>query len=460
MPVRRSPRVLALLPLLLGLSGLGSLLGGCASAPPAPPPVAAPAPSATRDAAERERAYLPDLAAGLAGGASGADATALAPARRALLQGDLEAARHAALEALTADPKSLPAQVLAAEADLVAGDFKAVVGRLVPVGDVQPGYTASQLVLGRAAELAGDLPLAYAAFRAVAARSPLAFSRTGELHPRAIEIVSNRLQEALRQGRVEEAEKQLVFLRAWAPAELVTLDAARSLAVARGDRRAELAAIKELVRRQPADRALAERQADLEFSVGDPSTGLQIVQRLADRYPHDADLAERLAAGKFRWRLSLLPVGVQDMGARPELDRAGLAVLLYWLIPEVRYAKPTAGRIATDVLDLPQREEVVRVVNLGLMDVDTVLHRFSPRAPARQATALSSLIRLLSRYGQQATCLGGADGAAGDGQPAVCGTAARCGLIASPGDCLPAAPLSGGDAVELIRRALKQLGRS
>jgi hypothetical protein len=225
--------------------------------------------------------------------------------------------------------------------------------------------------------------------------------------------------------------------------------------VAKGDARAELAAVQELVRRRPDDRQLAERQVDLEFAVGDPTVGLQVIQDLADKNPRDAALAEKLASAKFRWRLSLLPPGVQAVAARPELNRAELAVLLYWLIPEVRYAKPAAGRIATDVLDHPQREEIVRVVNLGLLDVDATLHRFSPGAPARRGTAVASLTRLLARSGQRVDC---ATGGAQAGARTACQAAARCGLIPSEEDCLPGTPLSGADAVEMIRRTLELLG--
>jgi len=446
---------LALAGWAFALAGCAAALVGCASAPPPPRP-AAPAPLPTLAAAERERPYLLEPTAGYPQDFDSALAADLASGHRALLErGDVDAARRAAEAVLAARPGAPPAQVLAGQADLVAGDYPAVIARLLPVGDAQPTYTASQLTLGRAAELAGDIPLAYAAYRAVAARSPRAFERTGEIHPRAIEIVGNRLGEALARGRIPEAEKQLELLREWAAAEVATQEAARKVAVAKGDARAELAAVQALVRRRPDDRELAERQVDLEFAVGDPTTGLQLIQNLADRNPRDAALAEKLAAAKFRWRISLLPPGVQAVAARPELNRAELAVLLYWLIPEVRYAKPAAGRIATDVLDHPQREEIVRVVNLGLLDVDSTLHRFSPGAAARRGTAVAALTRLLGRSGQRVECLAGTASA---GPRTACQAAARCALVASEEDCLPGAPLAGADAVEMIRRTLELLG--
>jgi hypothetical protein len=287
----------------------------------------------------------------------------------------------------------------------------------------------------------------------VAAKNSLALRRTGELHPRVIEIVGIRLHEALKADKLDEAGRQLTLLFAWAPTETATYEATRAVAVARGDRRAELGAIKNLSQRRPGDRDLLERRSDLELQVGDPAAGLKIIQGLADQNPKDEGIATRLASAKFLWRLSLLPAKVRDIAEKEDLTRADLAVLLYWLIPEVRYGKPSEGRIATDVLDHPQREEIVRVVNLGLLDVDDTLHHFSPGSPVRRGTALRSVLRLLSRFATPPPpCLG---------DPRVlCDAARRCDLVPEGEDCQSNDPFSGEDAVELLRRALALLGRA
>jgi hypothetical protein len=406
--------------------------------------------------AEAERGYLLDPFEGYPAGAA-VRRERVARVHRALLdEADpvaIEVARGLAGELAAGDPEFPPAKVLAAEADFVADERKEIVARLLPVGDALPTYTASQMLLGRTAELAGDLPLAYSAYRAVATKNTLALRRTGELHPRVIEIVGNRLREALKGHRLDEAGRQLALLQSWAPAETATYEAGRDVAVAHGDRKAELAAIKGLVERRPGDRDLLERRSDLELEVGDPAVGLKIIQGLADKNPKDDAITARLAAAKFLWRLSLLPAKVREIAAKPELTRADFAVLLFWLVPEVRYGKPTEGRIATDVLDHPPREEIVRVVNLGLLEVDETLHHFSPGALARRGTALRSVVRLLSRFGSPApTCLGD--------QRSLCDAARRCGLLPEDQDCQSNDPFSGEDAVELLRRTLAFLGRA
>jgi hypothetical protein len=447
--LRRTKAAPALLALLLGACGTGAR-------PAAPPPE--PARPQAQPFAPAEQGFLVDPLAGYPRQVDPERQERLRSAHEALLAAsDRDRALEVADELLQEDPGFAPAQVLIAQVELGEGRYAEAVQRLVPVGDEMPQYVASQLALGRAAELAGDVPLAYSAYREIAPRNSRAFQRVGELHSRALEIVANRLQGAVRQQRLDEAERHLSLLRKWAPSEMRTLEGARALAVAKGDPTAELAAVKELAAQRPGERDLIERRAELELAVGDPSAGLQIIQSLAAENPDDPELAEKLAAAKFRWRLSLLPKGVQEVASRPELTKADLAVLLYWLVPNVRYGRPTSGRIATDVLDHPHQEEIVRVVNLGLMDVDSTLHRFSPGAPARRGTALRSLVLVLSRFGEDLTCLGRAD----KGYPSttvVCEAAASCGLLPPGDECRPGSALTGGETVELIRRTLKLLG--
>jgi hypothetical protein len=434
------------------------LLAAGAACTPAPkpvvrPPVRPPEPLALAPA---DRPYLIDPFEGYSRDVDPERRDRLATAWHDLLErGETAAASRIAADMLAEDPQFLPAQVLAAQVELAAGDNPAVLLRLLPVGDALPTYTASQLLLGRATERMGDIALAYSAFRAVAARSPLALKRVNELHARALEIVANRLDEALRGGKLPDADRQLELLRSWAPSEAITFEAARKVAVARGDHAAELTAVKDLISRRPEDRQLLERRSELELEVGDPSAGLKIVQNLAAAHPKDAALAQKLESAKFRWRLSQLPRDVQEVAAKPDLSRADFALLLYWLVPEVRNSRPTAGRIATDVLDNPHQEEIVRVVNLGLMDVDPTLHRFSPGSSVRRGLALRVVLRTLVRFGA-GTCAGPSGGNVGS----VCDPAVACGLLGADDECEPTGPLAGNDAVEILRLCVKLLGGS
>jgi hypothetical protein len=251
-----------------------------------------------------------------------------------------------------------------------------------------------------------------------------------------------------------------VLLREWQPGGEQTLRAERALAVAEEDPEAELAAVAALGARFPEDRELTERRAELELAVGDPGRGLSLLEELAAAHPGDSDLAARLDAAKFRWRFAQLPARVSALGRAPELSRGGFAVLLYWLVPSVRYGRGSAPRIASDILDHPQREEIARVVNVGLMEVEPSVHRFAPDRPVSRFDALAGALRLLGggAGGEPVPCAAEVPYNARPSYEFVCGTAASCGLIASAGDCLPRAPMSGSEALEVIRRTLVRLG--
>jgi tetratricopeptide (TPR) repeat protein len=427
------------------------ILAGCPSGARAPRPEPAPAEAAIPRA---ERPFVVDPLEGYPLVPAPDPEARVREAWADLVRtGDLASARRAADSLLEDDPAFHPAKVLAAQADLLSGAEAAALEAVQPIARELPGYTAAQLLRGRAAERLDRVPEAFAAYREIADHAAAAADRAEVLRARAIEIVSNRLQAELGRGRTEEAAAELERLERWAPEAEATLGGAQAVAAERGDRRAELAAVEGLLAYHPERRDLRVRRADLVMAVGDPSRGLQLFQELADEFPRDRELHEKLDQAKFRWRLTLLPAPVQEISGKAELTRADFATLIHWLVPRVRTSRTPAGRIAGDILEHPRREEIARVVNLGLMEVDPTLHAFSPQRPVRRERALAALLRAVESLGGPAACL---SAPIGERPPTerVCETAARCGLLAEPADCLPGGTLSGAEALELVRRTL------
>jgi hypothetical protein len=260
------------------------------------------------------------------------------------------------------------------------------------------------------------------------------------------------LNDALARGRTQEAEVHLSFLARWAPDEPATWEATRAVASAVNDSRRELAAVRRLAARPGASPELRERLGTLEVEAGEAAAGVRIYQELARANPADARLAERLSWATYRFRLQLLPAPVRDLASRAQLTRSDLAVLLYWLAPEVRYGRGGTVRIATDILESQNREQIARVLNLGLMDVDETLHKFNPDRSASQGEALAAVLRLLAGRGSVA-CLQGLS-ARNVSREAACALAAGCGLVGERAACLPGGPISGSEAADLIQRAL------
>lgn len=367
--------------------------------------------------------------------------------------GDPRATLQIARELLVDDPGFHPGQVVAAAAELVLRDPDAIVRRLSPVQAELPAYTASALLLGRSFELTGDPAGAYAVFHV--AQNTFAAQRAAALLPDAVRELADRVEDALGRNHVEDAESQLRLMRAWAPRDEATLIAARAVAVARGDAGAELVAVRSLNERHPEDRGLSERRGDLEAVVGDAKVGMQIFEALLHGEPGNSRIAEKLARVRFHWRMQLLPASVREVARHAQLSRGELALLLYWLLPDVRYGQASSVRIATDVLESPYREEIVRVMNQGLLDLDEALHRFGADRAATRPEASAALLRVLARGGH-AACLSTFAGAIS--RDSACDLAASCALIAASTDCVPPVPLSGGTAIEMIRHTVDLLG--
>ena len=427
-----------------------ALCAGCASRGPAPTP-----------GPRVDRELLPYLLPPSNGFAAPADDELLrrvdAAFQAKLLDGDVAGAEVVADAALASDPSFAPAGVLRGQARLVAGDFAGAREALAPVIARYPDYAAAQLAAGRAAELAGDVAAAYGSYRRIANAQPLALERAGELHARAVAAVAAQVEDSIARSRLDEARERLATLTEWAPQDQATLEASMSFARAAGDARAELTAVRGLLASarsddKAGDEALLERRGELELEVGQPSAAIEVFEALARRHPDEPRRAEQVELAKFRWRVSNLPADVRRLVDAPELTRADFAVLLYWLVPGVRAAVVSEPHIASDILDHPRRQEIMRVVNLQLMDVDETLRRFNPDGRVHRAQALRALLRVLQRAQPQPACVGPIAGNPSPSREAACNVAAACGFLPEAADCLPDAGLSGADAAAWIRR--------
>lgn len=432
---------------------LGAVLTACATpAPPTPEPRIPP----------REQPFLLDPMAGYPLTADPELASEVRTAHRDLLSvAEPESVASVADALLEEAPGFHPAEVLRAQTDFLRRRDSDAVRRLSSVVDELPDYLAAQLLLGRAAERLGKVVTAYRAFRQVAPASELARRRAEDLELRAVEIVLNRFDDQLGRGQIELSEAELETLVEWLGEEdLLVLDARWRLVAAEGDLEGELEVVRRLALLEPEpELGLERRLAELELEVGDVRAGLEQLESLAGRYPEDPTLGDLLERAKFLWRLQLLPEKVQTLRRAPRLDRAELATLFYWLVPQVRYGEVNNPPIATDILDHPQRDEIVRVMNLGLMRPDETVHRFEPEATATRATAFAAFLRLLGLAERKPECLEGVDPRELPSAPSVvCARAARCRLIPEVADCLPSAPISGVETLELFRHGLGFLG--
>lgn len=428
-----------------------ALAAGCAAPPPKV--IERPLPVATR-------AYLLAPENGYSGRLDPERARQLAAAFARLVNAsDRAGAVAVASRLLGEDPALAPAAVLLAMSEVASGALGEAIARLRPIASREPSYSACQLLLGHALELTGELPEAVTAYDAAAVAAPIAVERSRAIRPRAGEIALARLDEALRLGETDRAATWLAWLERALPRERAAVEGRRRWARATGDLKGELAAVRSLAADAAQDRGLQVRLGELELAVGDPGRGLALFEQWAQNEPRNPEALEALARARFEWRLRTLPAQVQTAAARPALTRADLAVLLYWVVPGVRTGRPAATRVASDSLDHAAREEIVRVVNFGLLTVDETLHRFEPQRGATFSEATTAVARALARFGSRARCAVGqewSDERALD-RAASCELLRRCRVVGADEEC-SARPISGRAALDLLRAALEAMG--
>jgi len=414
-----------------------SLLAACATAP-APAPVGRVAPEL--------RPFLPDPAR-LPGGGAEADRAAALHAR--LLRGEDPATLLSEAESIAAGAsRGAALRLFVAEAALVAGDAARSLAEASALVE-ESAIPEAELVAGRAAESVGDPVAAVAHYRAAAAADPIAAERRDRLEPEAVSELRRRIEEALAQRRLETARAELRTLATWRAGERETWQLAARVAQAAGDRPGELDARRTVAAK--GEEALEDRlrRGALEVEVGDAATGLALLEALAASRPDDSAARAEWMRARFSFRLANAPESVRFAAVSNQLTRSDFALLLYWLVPEVRSSRGGVPRIATDVLDHPAREEIVRVANLGLLRVDEELHLFEPERPLRRLEAFRALARVATgSLGEDAR-------PAAAGEAVVCARAAEAGWIPEPAECLPYAAVSGAEALAWIRSAVE-----
>jgi hypothetical protein len=90
--------------------------------------------------------------------------------------------------------------------------------------------------------------------------------------------------------------------------------------------------------------------------------------------------------------------------------------------------------------------------------MDSTLHLFQPDRSLRRHETLESVLKILGGRDPRPACLGAEDPSLRMSIERICGLAARCGLVAEPGDCLPHAIASGRFVEAIGFTALDALG--
>ncbi len=363
--------------LAAGALALGLLVTGCASAP-RPGAVAADAPFGIRDPAlsfplgtlapsdaRQLESGMDALRAGEIGKArktfaSGAGKSAVpAPFRLGLAYADLLTSRFAAArESLTAlvreNPRWVPAAEALADLDVAEGREREALDAYRTLGAALPDDPrfASRLAAVRKSLVAKGSAEAEAALDArdltAARRAALGLVEVDPSSPAGYRLLA---RSAGAEGRPEDA---------WTAASKAhALD--------------------------PADDAWTDVTADLAMKTARYAEAVSLYADLAKRRP---EAAASLEEARFQFQVQNLPEAARRAALSTRVTRAQMAVLAWWLVPEVRDARvPAPPEVAVDAVDRPESQALVRSIALRLFPVSHESHRVGADQPVTRTEA-------------------------------------------------------------------------
>lgn len=363
-------------------------------------------------------------------------------------QGRLTDAERLFSEILTTEPTYVPAILGQAAVALTRGNLDAAQKSLDRAAELRLESPIMRVYLGELAHARGDLRGAYQHYVAATEKlghPSVAADRREEIR---LALFNQLFSQAL---ATVEPETTVTLLRE--ALELDNSDAARRLLSARlvlAGRFDE--AGHEL---EPLISAGKGNDAEVQQLLGEIEVGTGRYEEAISRYErlvrstNSADYRRRLDQIKQQWTEANMPPQQQRALDSVAITRADLAVLIYWDIPDVRFARNLPEPpIAIDVEDVVAREELVRAMSFRLFNVDPVTRRVDPY---RLVTA-GNFLRILSRL----ALLSGIPPCAGESlkEPSEAMRAARilldCGIPVAPMTGDPDALISGRDAQQAL----------
>lgn len=137
--------------------------------------------------------------------------------------------------------------------------------------------------------------------------------------------------------------------------------------------------------------------AEIEVGRGRYEEAIVRYERLA-RSSDDEKYPRRLEEIKREWSAANMPAYYRNAVQSLAVTREQLAVLLFWNIPSVRFARNLGTPpIALDIAEVEGRDEIIRAIALGIFDVDPVTRNVSPHrlvTPERMNRFLARVLQL------------------------------------------------------------------
>lgn len=417
------------------VAALAFVTAACATAPPAPAPVALPG-TATHF-------VRPDL---------GYPASPLAQNLNrgwdAFRTGNFAAAEKRFADITRRDPGYAPAQLGSAAVALARGDAAAAEALITRVRSGVTKFAAAEIYAAEYWASLNDLARAVATYQAVIAAPgvtlpPSVNSRFDALRTQYFDSLFAAASQAVEPQIAIDSLRRALQVRPDATAARILL-VQKLIGIARfEDARVE---IEPLFSAGLTDRAdVQSALAEIDAGRGRHQEAIVRLERLARRNPEQPEYARRLEEIKRRWNEANLPPRFQQSAASQALTRAELAVLIYWKVAAVRFARDIGEPpIAVDISDVSGRDELIRAAALSFFNVDPVTREIDPGRVVTRAAFVRIATRILTMRGIP-QC---ASGIAADNPRRAEAMLAACG--ASVDDLSPDQPISGATASKIL----------
>ena len=316
-----------------------------------------------------------------------------------VLTGRTDRAEQAANRLLSERPDLRPAQVVLAFAALRANRTQDAETLLSAVLVAEPNEAAALLGLAsirrRAGELERALPL-YMKAQRLRPRDESLARRVSEVKLAVAEGAIAKAESLSAEGRKADAiamlQKALEVAPELSPVRLELAD----LLVEAG-RRPE--ALSVLGAAQDPDRSIAIRVATIRFEDGDLEGAEAALRRGLRDVADDAEAASLLARIRDRRSVLALPEPLRALTDAPRVTRADLAALVIVRVDALKSRKPAgASEVASDLSRTWARPQILRALELGLMDVYPN-HTFQPAGIVRRGELAVVAARVLDLVG-------------------------------------------------------------
>jgi tetratricopeptide (TPR) repeat protein len=421
------------------------LIAAIALASCAPPPAPIVAPAAPQGNDDR---FLIDPRTGYEAQPTPANAKRFDDAWRAILSGDYTTARKKLDDVRAKEPNYAPLQLAEAAIDLRQGKTDAARPIVERVLSKRPRYTAAAVYAAEIAIAEKRTREAYDIYREIASR-PAAPDFTTE----RIVGLRTTLFDQLYNAALAAPDEESVRLLREALAINPSANPARILLAQKlvgqhkyDEARTEL---EPILNSGDVDRSeVQEALAEIDISRGRYEAAIARYERIAKR---DRRFAARLDEIKQQYAEANMPPQFRRAIESESITRGDLAVLMYWKVASVRFASNIAAPpIAIDIGETPGRDEIVRVMALGIYTVDPVTRRVGPYSPVNAGALTRITARVLTLRG--ASC---ARGVGNDPQKVLAACAIVDPVLGAGND----APVTGRVAAGVMEQVDRALSR-